>query len=395
MMDIKDIKLIKGMNKKEVNQLTFEWIEFLDKEYLGSKHKHNWKCKCGCTFVRDWGKIKSRESIKCEKCVYKYRRPTAIESHKEKVKNTNFIYIKSYFEGDLLENGEKVNKKTLIKIKCKECNTEFNVRVDNFKDDMSICPHCNPYLILPKREDSLAFLFPNIADMIVSNENDEMISYEDCYKISAHSNMKFKFKCKECGKVGDLRSVNQIVQNGYSCHFCSDNKSTPNKFMVELLKILNIDFKSEKTFNWSDKKRYDFYIPSLKMIIEMNGIQHYEECNLTKRTLREEQENDDYKKQLALKNGIERYIIIDCRYSTLEWLKENTIEQLKSIFDLNNIPWTNLWENCQTSLVVRVWELWNKGYPIKEISNMLDIGKTTVARYLHKGNEIGRCKFGK
>ena len=131
------------------------------------------------------------------------------------------------------------------------------------------------------------------------------------------------------------------------------------------------------------------------MIIEMNGIQHYEECNLTKRTLREEQENDDYKKQLALKNGIERYIIIDCRYITLEWLKENTIEQLKSIFDLNNILWTNLWENCQSSLVVRVWELWNKGYPTKEISNMLDIGKTTVARYLHKGNEIGRCKFGK
>ena len=394
-MDIKDVKLIKGMKNEEVNKLVFTWIEFLDEEYLGNKYKHNWKCTCGKTFKRDWGKIRERKSIKCEDCVYLYRKPMATENHKSKVENTKFKYIKSYFNGDFLENGEEVKRKPFMRIKCCGCLKEFDIRVDYFKNDIAICPYCNPYLRLPKKEESLSFLFPEVANMIVSNEKGDVISFEDCYKISAYSSMKFSFKCKECGKVGDLRSLNQIVRHGYHCYYCSDNKSTPNKFMVELLKVINIDFKSEKTFNWSNRKQYDFYIPSLKMIIEMNGIQHYENCGLTKRTLEEEQQNDEYKECLALKNGIEKYVIVDCRYSTFEWLKENVAEQLKNIFELDNINWNNIWECCQTSLIVKSWELWNEGLSTKEISETLNIGKTTVVRYLNRGNEIGKCKFGK
>ena len=62
-MDIKDVKLIKGMKKEEVNKLVFVWIEFLDEEYLGSKYKHNWKCTCGKVFKRDWGKIRERKIV--------------------------------------------------------------------------------------------------------------------------------------------------------------------------------------------------------------------------------------------------------------------------------------------------------------------------------------------
>ena len=393
-MNINDIKLVKGMNKKEVNDLISEWLIFLDEEYLGSKYKHNWECKCGKSFVRDWGKIRLRESIKCENCTYQPRKLKAIESHKEKVKNTNYEYIKSYFDGDILENGDKVAKKPFMRIKCKECNTELDIRVDYFKNDISICPYCNPYLRIPKKEESLAYLFPHIAEIIEEDEKGRKISFDDCYKISAYSNMKFKFKCNKCEEIGDLRSLNQVVQHGYVCHYCSDKKSIPNKFMVELLKIMNIDFKSEKTFKWSEGKQYDFYIPNLNMIIEMNGIQHYEESPRG-RSLKEEQENDVYKKELALNNNVENYIVIDCRYSTFEWLKKNVIKELDNIFNLNNVDWNKIWINCQKSLVIQTWELYNQGMSTKEIAKELNIGKTTVGRYLHKGNEIGKCKFGK
>ena len=393
-MNINDVKLVKGMNKKEVNDLISEWLIFLDEEYLGSKYKHNWECKCGKSFVRDWGKIRLRESIKCENCTYQPRKLKAIESHKEKVKNTNYEYIKSYFDGDILENGDKVVKKPFMRIKCKECNTELDIRVDYFKNDISICPYCNPYLRIPKKEESLAYLFPHIAEIIEEDEKGRKISFDDCYKISAYSNMKFKFKCNKCEEIGDLRSLNQVVQHGYVCHYCSDKKSIPNKFMVELLKIMNIDFKSEKTFKWSEGKQYDFYIPNLNMIIEMNGIQHYEESPRG-RSLKEEQENDVYKKELALNNNVENYIVIDCRYSTFEWLKKNVIKELDNIFNLNNIDWNKIWINCQKSLVIQTWELYNQGMSTKEIAKELNIGKTTVGRYLHKGNEIGKCKFGK
>ena len=64
-------------------------------------------------------------------------------------------------------------------------------------------------------------------------------------------------------------------------------------------------------------------------------------------------------------------------------------------FELNDIDWDGIWENCQISLVVKTWELWNEGMSTKEIANVLNIGKTTVNRYLHRGNEIGKCKFDK
>ena len=126
----------------------------------------------------------------------------------------------------------------------------------------------------------------------------------------------------------------------------------------------------------------------------MNGIQHYEESPRG-RSLKEEQENDVYKKELALNNNVENYIVIDCRYSTFEWLKKNVIKELDNIFNLNNIDWNKIWINCQKSLVIQTWELYNQGMSTKEIAKELNIGKTTVRRYLHKGNEIGKCKFGK
>ena len=49
--------------------------------------------------------------------------------------------------------------------------------------------------------------------------------------------------------------------------------------MFNLLKFCDIDFIQEKSFDWDVekyKRRYDFYIPSLNTIIELNGKQHYE-----------------------------------------------------------------------------------------------------------------------
>lgn len=390
-MKFEDIKLVKGMKKNEVNELVYQWVEFEDEMYLGSKYKHNWKCKCGNPIIRDWGKIKCRKSYKCEKCTYSYRQEDAIKSHKEKVKDTNYEYVKSYFVGDKLDNGDIVSRKPHMRIKHKQCNREFDIRVDSFKDDLSICPHCNPYLRIPSKENSLKSLYPQIAELIICDEDGNEVNTELLYPTS---NNYFRFKCPRCGMIGDLRSLNQVVQHNYSCPYCSDGISLPNKFMANTLKYININFSTEKVFDWSNTKRYDFYISELNMIIEMNGIQHYEEQNRG-RSLKEEQENDKYKKELALLNGIEHYISIDCRYSQLEWLKENVIKELSNCFNFSQIDWNNIWKKCQESTCVKSWDLWLEGKTIIEISEILNIGKTTVRRYLHKGNDIGILEYGK
>ena len=109
----------------------------------------------------------------------------------------------------------------------------------------------------------------------------------------------------------------------------SDGISIPEKFMWNVLKELNIEFKTQlnkKDFDWCQNYKYDFYIPSLNMVIETHGRQHYEKSDRG-RTLEEEQLNDKLKKELALNNNIKNYIIVDCRKSELEWLKENTIKE--------------------------------------------------------------------
>ena len=75
-------------------------------------------------------------------------------------------------------------------------------------------------------------------------------------------------------------------------------------------------------------KRYDIYIPSINCIIENHGIQHYNKGFefIGGRTLEEEQENDKYKKCVANKNGVENYIIIDCRKSTKEWVEQSVMQ---------------------------------------------------------------------
>ena len=53
----------------------------------------------------------------------------------------------------------------------------------------------------------------------------------------------------------------------------------------------------------------------LKIVLKLGG-----------RTLEEEQENDELKKSLAIKNGIKDYLVIDCRESEMEFIKSNILK---------------------------------------------------------------------
>lgn len=89
-----------------------------------------------------------------------------------------------------------------------------------------------------------------------------------------------------------------------------------------------INFIHDSTTSWSDTKRYDFYLPDHNIIIETHGEQHYDDKFISYggRTLKEEQENDKYKEQIARDNGVKHYIVIGCRYSDNKWIKENILK---------------------------------------------------------------------
>ena len=138
--------------------------------------------------------------------------------------------------------------------------------------------------------------------------------------------------------------------------------SFPERFTEAVLKQINIEFFREIVFPWSKDlmddplhgtlKRYDFYLPSLNSIIEVHGSQHYEGGfeHLGGRTKEQEQTNDLYKKNLALKNGIKHYIEIDASISDLTFLKYSFTNNkaLSQLFDLTKVNWDDLSTNNAT-----------------------------------------------
>jgi hypothetical protein len=168
--------------------------------------------------------------------------------------------------------------------------------------------------------------------------------------------------------------------------------------MINVLQQLNIDFKYQKQFKWSNKKRYDFYIPSFNMIIETHGIQHYKKLFTYKwGLLKDIKENDKIKKQLAKQNNIKYYIVIDCSYSNLYFIKNSIINSrlIKLLnFKEEEIDWIKCHENAISNKIKMACELWNNKFKnTTKIGNELKVDRATIVRYLKQGAELGWCDY--
>lgn len=227
--------------------------------------------------------------------------------------------------------------------------------------------------------------------------NPEILKYiknqEDAYSYTRGSAKCIDFICPLCGKVKSCR-VATVVLYGFSCDFCSDGISYGEKYLISLFEQLNIKFDRQFAPEWGNSRRYDFKIKDT--IVEVHGMQHYEDKKFNMegcRTLKEEQENDRLKKELALRNGIEKYIVIDCRYSTPEWIKKSIIEELENIFDLSRINWGKCDLDTFNSRIIESCSLYNEGYDVKDIANKLHVSKDSIRIWLNKCREAGLCDY--
>ena len=120
---------------------------------------------------------------------------------------------------------------------------------------------------------------------------------------------------------------------------------------------------------------------------------------------RKEKENDKVKEDLATNNNISNYIIIDCRYSDMEWIKKSimkrTQDNLNKLclaellnFDESDIDWIKCHQAGCKNIVKEVCNLWNEDIKnVTEISTKLKISKDTTRVYLKQGTELGWCDY--
>lgn len=254
------------------------------------------------------------------------------------------------------------------------------------------CPKCREI------NASIKFQIPTDENRF-SNVRPDLVGYfkysEDANNCAINSGIAKEMICIHCGleKMVEPQTLNKY---GFACSQCSDGISMPEKFVFGLLKSSNIEFDAQKIFEWAKDKRYDFYIPSLNIIIEAHGDQHYRKTNFNgSTTLKEQKENDIEKHNLARSNGITdgNYIVIDCRYSTPEWLEKNAEDSLKHLIDFKSIDFDIIYKYCTRSIVATTWALYNQGLTLDEISQELKRNRYTVIKDLKFGTKIGKCNY--
>ena len=172
---------------------------------------------------------------------------------------------KFYEKNENAENieilGEYINSRTKIKCKCKIDGYEWEVVANNLLSGQG-CFKC--------RNNKMKKTHEEFINRMKEINNDIEIIGE--YK---GSNKKIKCRCKLDGYEWEA-TPNSLLR-GQGCPKCNESKG--EKRIAEYLDSKNINYIPQYKFdNCKSKYKlpFDFYIPSLNIVIEYDGIQHYE-----------------------------------------------------------------------------------------------------------------------
>jgi very-short-patch-repair endonuclease len=142
---------------------------------------------------------------------------------------------------------------------------------------------------------------------------------------------KVKIICRNCNEEFEQTASNHIThRQGCSCF----KKKTETKLHDALKQIYSTIIKEFKK-SWCKNKRYlpfDFCIPELKIIIELDGLQHFDDVKFFKSSFTERHEIDIYKEKCANDNGYHTIRILqeDVLYDKNDWL-ENLLREIEYI----------------------------------------------------------------
>lgn len=333
---------------------------------------------------------KERRTYLGKKFKWKYKVGDNIKDEKR-----NLIILNKYISEYVQKN--KITKIKHYICKCNLCNYIGDMREIDLYYNSSGCPACclPPRVVVEGIND-----IPTTASWMVEYFQG---GYDEAKNYTKNSHKKIYPICPDCGEVKNKEVIisNLHKRSGFKCLNCNDGISFPEKFINNLLQQLNEAYIyqiSKSIFKWCDKYRYDFYIKGKSIIIETHGKQHYIETNGNWDTLEKIKSNDKIKEHLANINDIKHYIVLDCRESSLEYIKNSIMDsKLPSIlnFKERDINWEKCFETSLKSLVKIVSDEWNKNINIssKVLANKYNLSKNTIIKFLKIGTKLGWCLY--
>lgn len=316
---------------------------------------------------------------------------TGVNMHIDRIKNFISMYPQIYSD----ENTDKINEIKTNRKYIWICNKghKFEALPSNIiKDDGFHCTVCSNHTVLQGYND-MATTHPECMKYL--------LNLEDGYKYTFGSNKKIYWKCPDCGYVM-YKAPNKFLTNKNKCNNCNDFISYGEKYVSKFLDLMNTNYTKHVSFKWSGKKSYDFYLKDYMCIIEVHGKQHYIESGFTDlggRTLKQEKANDDFKKDIASKNGIQHYIEINARNSDADYIKNSILQSnIETVLNQKITLSDEQWELCHVAtcnnMLKTVCDIYeNKTKSIKEISREVGYCRNTIVSWLKKGAKIGWCSY--
>ena len=287
-----------------------------------------------------------------------------------------------------IRESESGRKWKYYRYHCNKCGCEDWMAENNLTKEKG-CKACagRPVLGINTIWDLEKWMIPYVGEEISKK-------YTRC------SNHSFYPICPICGRK---KTKEMAISTLYRTHSigcsCGDGISIPSKIMFHILEQLQMDFKTEYSPSWISPRRYDFYIPSMNLIIEMDGrLGHGNDGYKNSITAEESTNIDDYKDKLAMEHGIE-VIRIDCRYNSndkIEYVKRNILQsKLATLFDLSIINWNDIGNFAYSSLtkVACDYKRNNPDLTTTEIAVLLNVDVNTINRWLKFGNLHNMCTY--
>ncbi len=285
---------IRGEERKFTFEQAKEIIEsvnenkLLSEEYLSYNDILKILCGCGEEFYISLRYFQKGKNT-CDKCSNR-----GIQWNKESVQE--FIISKS---SEYIDQ-EYINVDTLMKFKCQECGEIYESSFYNYyKNQKYYCNDC-------------AFKFSGDKHRYTYEEIYNKIEETGCHLITDFYTGNTQVLEIECGTCHEIFFTSWQIFNGKknkACSDCNGKTSAGEMIFMDLLKEYDIDYIHQHTYSDCKHKnilRFDFHIPKLNIIVEIDGRFHreiieglggVEEFELTK--LR-----DEIKNKYCIDNGI-------------------------------------------------------------------------------------------
>jgi very-short-patch-repair endonuclease len=219
---------------------------------------------------------------------------------------------------------------------CDTCNHEFENCPGAVNGRGRWCPYCGK-----KQLCSVITCMTCFNNSFASHEKSNYWSERNTMKpreVFKGSSNKFWFNCDQCTIEFECR-ISNITCNDRWCPYCVNK--TEKLFFEKLSKLYSLQ--QQAKFDWCKNKKYlpfDFCIPECKIIIELDGRQHFEQVENWV-SPENQKAIDKYKMKCANENGYSMIRILqrDVLNNTYDWLKElqYNIEKLKTDDIVQNI----------------------------------------------------------